>query len=208
MRFTDISGLLGHAIAMSAFILVLVSRGVAPRYRHWLVGGLFLALLIPWHGAPLTIYPRGMFGDFSVSTLLLCLLAVGNRLNLPPAVGCVVAELNRARSVLLGLIVASAALFYPMALGAGMFDPYALGYAPLGLILGLGLLGLLAVWRGWYLLALAIALAIFAWSVGSYESTNLWDYLLDPLVAIYAASALLRRGFCAVSRKTKSAYSE
>ena len=33
-------------------------------------------------------------------------------------------------------------------------------------------------------------LAALAWSLGWYESGNLWDYLLDPFVAIYALCAI------------------
>jgi hypothetical protein len=51
-----------------------------------------------------------------------------------------------------------------------------------------GLLGL-AVWsvlRYSTFFALCIALAVVAWSAGWYESPNIWDYLLDPWLAIYA----------------------
>jgi hypothetical protein len=50
------------------------------------------------------------------------------------------------------------------------------------------LLGL-AIWsalRYSTFLALCIALAVAAWSAGWYESPNLWDYLLDPWLAVYA----------------------
>ena len=50
------------------------------------------------------------------------------------------------------------------------------------------LLGL-AIWsilRYSTFFALCIALAVAAWSAGWYESPNLWDYLLDPWLAIYA----------------------
>jgi hypothetical protein len=48
-------------------------------------------------------------------------------------------------------------------------------------------LAALAAWIwNYYLVALCIAFAILAWTVGWYESSNLWDYLLDPWIAIYA----------------------
>ena len=34
-------------------------------------------------------------------------------------------------------------------------------------------------------------LAVLAWAAGWYESGNLWDYLIDPMVAGYAVFALL-----------------
>jgi len=41
---------------------------------------------------------------------------------------------------------------------------------------------------------LIIALAVLAWSTEWYESRNLWDYLLDPMLFIYAITQLLRSG--------------
>ena len=43
---------------------------------------------------------------------------------------------------------------------------------------------------GWTKGVWIIALAILAWVGHWYESTNLWDYVLDPLLAIWAAMAL------------------
>jgi len=89
--------------------------------------------------------------------------------------------------------VLAAAVLYPMALGLGLFDPYRLGYGS-SWFLGILLLLSLAAWF-WrlYLAALSVALAVLAWSVGWYESANLWDYLLDPLLAVFALSALVRQ---------------
>jgi hypothetical protein len=40
------------------------------------------------------------------------------------------------------------------------------------------------------LVTLSISLAVLAWSVGWYESGNLWDYLIDPLLAVYSVFVL------------------
>jgi hypothetical protein len=42
--------------------------------------------------------------------------------------------------------------------------------------------------------ALGLSLAVLAWALGLYESRNLWDYLVDPLVAAWGIGALLLRG--------------
>lgn len=98
---------------------------------------------------------------------------------------------NEHRLALLALIALGALALYPMALGLGAFDPYRLGYANGWFVAALLLIALMAWLRKHYLLALCVSLAVLAWAVGWYESRNLWDYLLDPFVAIYALSALV-----------------
>jgi hypothetical protein len=48
------------------------------------------------------------------------------------------------------------------------------------------------------LIALCVALATLAWASGWYESGNLWDYLIDPFVAIYALAAMMNYFFRAL----------
>ena len=98
------------------------------------------------------------------------------------------------RQSTLRAIAIAAVLFYPFALGLSMFDPYRLGYGNLWFMAVL--LGL-AIWsslRYSTLLALCIALAVAAWSIGWYESPNLWDYLFDPWLAIYALAVQAKTG--------------
>ena len=103
-------------------------------------------------------------------------------------------EENGGRFALLAAVAAAALALYPMALGLGLFDPYRLGYGSPWLLGGLFAVAL-AAWLGRVeVLAVCIALATLAWSVGWYDSTNLWDYLLDPLVSFYALGTLAIRG--------------
>ena len=37
-----------------------------------------------------------------------------------------------------------------------------------------------------------ISLAVIAWSIHWHESNNLWDYLLDPFLAIWAITLSIR----------------
>ena len=104
------------------------------------------------------------------------------------------------RQALLHLTALAAVGLYPMALGIGFFDPYGLGYGNPWLLGGSLLLALAACFRRLPVAALAIALAVFAWGAGWYESGNLWDYLLDPLLAIYTISVLLRQSMQALFR--------
>ena len=93
---------------------------------------------------------------------------------------------RRARFALLAFVSAAALALYPMALGVGMLDPYRLGYGSPWLVGGLGAAALAAWFGRLEPLATCLALATLAWTLRWYESTNLWDYLLDPLVSGYA----------------------
>jgi len=185
---TDITGLASSAVAIIALVVLL--PGVARLQKtHFalLVCAIAIVVLIPFGGLPLAAYVRGWMGDLSITSLLLLLMSI-----LRPLCGRPPFD-PKGRTTLLILVALAAFGLYPMALGTSLFDPYRLGYGDPWLLGGLLLLALAACFRQLPLLALAIALSIFTWGAGWYESTNLWDYLLDPLLAIYAISALLKR---------------
>jgi hypothetical protein len=184
-HFTDMTGLFGSAVAIVALSARLLGA-FRIRRMAWLLTAIFLATLIPVGGMPLAGYLRGAVGDLSITSMLLLFLGLlpGMRdWTIPP-------ERN---SVLL-LSAGTAVFFYPLALGWGGFDPYRLGYGNYGFLAGLLGVALVAAWRGLPTLAVAIAMAVSAWSAGWYESTNLWDYLLDPLVSVYALAAVFAQG--------------
>lgn len=193
-NFTDLTGLAGVACAtaVAAFLLLLgLLPGIARlsrRRRALLPGAVFALLLIPFGGMPFAAYVRGMTGDLSITTLVLLCCTM-----LRPWYGCAEVQ-DKHRLALLTLIALAALGLYPMALGVGVHDPYRLGYGNLQFVAALLLLALAAWFRGFSLIALCIALATLAWTVGWYESDNLWDYLIDPFVAIYALAAIMIYG--------------
>lgn len=202
MEYTDITGLGGGALVLGVLSLVLPGAArMSLTLRTALFAATFIGAFIPFGGLPLAGYLRGAIGDLSITTLVLLLAAARNRLLMLWRRGVfntipsnVRNERGDARRMLLVLIVMAASFLYPMALGWGGFDPYRLGYGSDGFLSVLLMLALLALFRRAALVVLVIALAVLAWSIGWYESTNLWDYLLDPLVAGYAAGALIRDG--------------
>ena len=149
--------------------------------KRLLLPAAFLALLfVPIEGIPLAGYVRGIAGDLSITTLLLLAssavaLAGGPKLHD-----------RRELQALAAFVLASAAFLYPMALGLTSFDPYALGYPDRmrGFLLGLAPVALFAWFRGRLLLLLAVVLALAAFRFELLESRNLWDYLLDPWLAV------------------------
>jgi hypothetical protein len=150
-----------------------------------------IVISIPVWGVSLAGLVRGITGDLSITTLVMLMLALARSFS-----DRVLVEDSNRRLTLQAIAIA-AVVFYLFALGFTMFDPYRLGYGNLWFMLAL--LGL-AVWsclRYSTLMALCIALAVAAWSAGWYESPNLWDYLLDPWLAVYACAEQVKRQWIA-----------
>ncbi|MDH4233646.1 MAG: hypothetical protein OEV15_00725 [Gallionella sp.] len=185
-NLTDITGLAGVASALAASTLLFPwIKRLTRLHKGMATAAVFVAALIPFGGLPLAAYVRGASGDLSITTLVLLWCAL-----LGPWAGCAAADIKH-RLALWVLIVLAALTLYPMALGIGASDPYRLGYGNWQFVITLLLVALVAWFRKYYLVALCIALAALAWAVGWYESGNLWDYLLDPFVSIYALAAIL-----------------
>lgn len=181
LNFTDLTGLIGSAsiIASVALLLPSVKRLTKPRLAI-LLGVIFVYALLPINGLSLAAYLRGGIGDVSITTLLLLCSMLAK-----PWLSCATLD-NKNRFALFGLIALAALALYPMALGIGAFDPYHLGYGNAPFVTTVLLIALAAWYWKTYWVALCIACATLAWAAGWYESTNLWDYLIDPFVAGYA----------------------
>jgi hypothetical protein len=176
---------------IAALMLHLVLRRFRGRaFYPWVVlGGAVLLVLLPLQGLPLAGYIRGLLGDLSMLSLML----MGNALWIGVAGGQ--GLIQSSRSMLLLAVGLIGALFYPLALGLSGFDPYQLGYGGLLLPALLLLLSLAAWFTRRRALALLLLLPVAAYDLGLLESANLWDYLIDPWLVIYAWVWLLKRLF-------------
>jgi hypothetical protein len=96
--------------------------------------------------------------------------------------------------------------FYPLALGFGMLDPYAWGYSSLGFLIAVILFATLCGLAGWTKGVWIVSIAMIAWGVHWHESANLWDYLLDPFLAIWAIYAIPSAIFLKRRQKAQSGY--
>ena len=187
--YTDITGLAGIAVALAATLLAI--PGVRRISRQRLAGLLATVVglvLIPLGALSVAACVRGAFGDLSITTLVLLGCTISRCLTGSPHVE------HGTRFALLAFVSAAALALYPMALGIGMFDPYRLGYGSPWLLSGFFAVALAAWFGRLHLIAICLALATLAWTLRWYESTNLWDYLLDPLVSFYALGSLVSRG--------------
>lgn len=178
---TDLTGLIGITLAIFA-LLVRVPRVQAfpPPQRAAVLGAAIVLVSIPLWGLSLSGFVRGITGDLSIATLVLLALALVRTLS-----GRTLVD-DANRLLMLRAIGIVAVAFYPLSLGFSAFDPYRLGYGNLWFMIILLGLAIWSVLRYSTFFALCIALAVAAWSAGWYESPNLWDYLLDPWLAIYA----------------------
>lgn len=178
---TDWTGLAGVLLAMLLMLMRLRRIQVLDARRRWgvlLAAGVIFS--IPVLGLSLSGLVRGISADLSVPTLVLLALALLRTMSGLQLAGA------QARREMLAAIALCGLLFYPLALGVSVFDPYRLGYGNVWFLI---VLSGIAVWsslRNSLMLAWCMALAVVAWVIGWYESNNLWDYLIDPWVAIYA----------------------
>ena len=127
---------------------------------------------------PLVAYVRGLTGDLSIVLTLLLWTS------LLPA--------NKPAPIVFKFAVAIVALcFYPFVLGLGMVDPYAWGYGSIAFLVAVLFFALVCGLANWTKGVWIIAIAILAWTAHWHESANLWDYLLDPFLAIWAICACI-----------------
>ena len=188
---TDVFALVSVAIAfcvgaMYFYRFVLPSRfkGRAAGWMNAWILALFIALLVPMPGAgiPLAGFFRGYIGDLSITLLVLSVWSLCHRLYGVAGIG------KRELTALMVVIGAAALLLYPTALGWGDWDAYRLGWGSWWFFSALLALSAISIWMGLRVLPALVALALLAWSVGLMESSNLWDYLLDPWLSAFALS--------------------
>lgn len=167
--------------------LRLISCGLLANAFFWPLYGLPLEL-------PLAAYARGFTGELSLASMLLLWTAYFSKVPVRTSIGMRV------------WIAVVAIAFYPLALGFSMVDPYTWGYGSLPLLLGVALTALVFCLAGSNRVALILAVAILAWSIGWHESANLWDYVLDPFLSIWAIGSLARSAINARASRAQSGY--
>lgn len=185
---------LSQLLLLAVLLAVLFGRFVKDQKLRMvlLVVVLVLGFSVPLAGSTPAQWLRSVLGDLSVFTLVLLADIAArrwwNHALLAPAT---------RRTLLLGAVVVGV-VFYPLALGLGPFDPYRLGFAP-ALLVGVLCLTSISAWllraRG---LAVILLLPLLAYNLHLLEADNLWNYLLDPVLVVYA---LVQTAIAALSRR-------
>lgn len=169
-----------YPLIAKLFLILLIGNGL-----FWPLGlGLEL---------PLVAYVRGVTGDLSIVLTLLLWSSL-----LPSA---------KPTPIAFKLAVAIIAIcFYPFALGLGMVDPYAWGYGSITFLIAVLIFAVVCALANWTKGVWIISIAILAWSAHWHESNNLWDYLLDPFLAVWAMAAFVGMLYRRRRDKARSGY--
>ena len=158
-----------------------------------LIGNLFFWPLGLGMELPLAAYVRGVVGDLSMVAMLLLWTSL-----LP---------MNNSAPLAFKFAIALVAIaFYPFALGLGMIDPYVWGYGSIVFFITVLVFALVCGIANWNKGVWIVAIAILAWAAQWHESANLWDYLLDPFLAIWALAGLIAALYRRRRDKARSGY--
>jgi hypothetical protein len=192
---TDLNGLAGAVVVIVALAVALGRIVGLRRARLALVAGVgvFVAL-VPIGALPVAGGLRGVVGDLSLTTLVLLLSGLHRHLRGEEPVDA------RSTFAVQCLAAAGGLVLYPLTLGLAAWDPYRLGYGDPWFLVVLLAAALAALLLDLPLVTFTVALAVMAWGLGAYESRNLWDYLLDPLVFAWGLGGVFLRGAGALVR--------
>lgn len=148
----------------------------------------FMFFLLPITDMSVANYASVLMGDLSPVSLALLAVFVHGRLTGQKPRDGYTQDIHRLQ-MLISLVVI---FLYPTALGFSPVDIYSFGYHPVVLTPLLLALFCLSVYRGWHYLATLLALAWISFQLDILDSNNLWDYLLDPFLAIWCLLHLKR----------------
>ncbi len=198
--YLQIIALLEMSLTCAVVLMILVQKVSSTEipFVIRLAGILLLGNLFFWPlgmslELPLSAYVRGVTGELSIVSMLLLWGSI----------------LPSAKKTPLGFKVSLALIaiaFYPLALGFGMVDPYAWGYGSITLLIAVILFAVACGLPGWTKGVWIISFAMIAWAAHWHESANLWDYLLDPFLAIWALIAIPNAMYRKRREKAQSGY--
>ncbi|MCU1782167.1 hypothetical protein NTD80_05310 [Pseudomonas sp. 13B_2.1_Bac1] len=170
------------SFVLLGFVLLCALRFTAP-WRPWLLPVLVAVSFIPINELPLAAYVRSFTDDLAISTLVLLAWVGLSRVG-------VVQPLNRQHHVQMLLLFGLLSLvLYPATLGLTYFDPYRWGFNPRPMIVLVGAAALLMLWLRNALAVWMLAVGTLAFALRLKASENYWDYLVDPLLAVYCVVA-------------------
>ena len=180
-------GLLGCTLLFTSVVIALCR---VQRYSMATRGMIVLfatgVAWLPLNGLFVCGYIRGITGDLSVTSLVLMTLFCLSRLLGKE----IISPFDFSR--LMWLTLAGGLFLYPLALGLTYFDPYALGYQSKGFVIIFLMITIIAWKYNLNLILACLLLGMTAYTLNLFESRNLWDYVIDPLVTLYALFWILR----------------
>ena len=182
-------------IALATILLPVNKLPLAARVIA--ITAIALLVMLPLFDYPVWYNVRGIFGDSSITALLFY-----SALVLQQTFSW---QLYKERELVLlrRLVLVTALLLYPFALGLTQFDSYSLGYANPWMLAALLVFTLFCWFRQYYFLATIITVAVITNSLQLLESHNLWDYLIDPAFVLIMLLTWFRPSITGVLSSTR-----
>ena len=170
------------SFVLLGFVALCALRFTAP-WRPWLLPMLVALSFVPVNELPLAAYVRSCTDDLAITTLVLLAWVALSRLGL-------VQSLDRPRRVQMLLLFGVLCLvLYPATLGLTYVDPYRWGFNPRPMIVLVAFAALGMLWLRNALAVWMLVVGTLAFALRLKASENYWDYLVDPLLAIYCVVA-------------------
>lgn len=141
--------------------------------------------LIPFGGLTIAEYVLTLVGHVSITSMVLLGVAVYRSFSARKIFD------EQERVTLLVLVVVGGLIVFPESFGLDQFNGYQLGFGSIVFAIGLISLSLAFVLLRMFVAAAAIVLSVGAFELHFLLSNNLWDYLIDPLLEIYACLVLV-----------------
>ncbi|HLP58070.1 MAG TPA: hypothetical protein VK186_04535 [Candidatus Deferrimicrobium sp.] len=146
-----------------------------------------LVCIVPVEGMPLARWLISLNANFSIPLTAVLLAKVWEK-----ATGKVLFDRKTLSAFwLFGIVMGL--LLYPMALGLGPYDPYSLGWKFSLLFVVMMVLTIFLLLKR-NRLGIVLMLCILAYHLRVLESSNFWDYLIDPFFVIVSCFRLLKAG--------------
>ncbi|MFW6147204.1 MAG: hypothetical protein ACOC6B_02305, partial [Thermodesulfobacteriota bacterium] len=145
-----------------------------------------IIVLLPVKGLPVARWLIGIHANFSLPLVALAFHKAWEN-----AAGSRVLDYHASLTAWL-FGVAAGIVLYPMALGLGDLDPYVLGwgFSWLFVIMAVTTIGLLLMQNRF---AVVLMACILGYNLNLLESTNLWDYIVDPFFVLMSGGVLAGR---------------
>ena len=191
--------LMAHSLVIMCLCLLLLQ--VKRWGKYWPIGYAIAAIVmvLPVSHWLVIEFSRGLLGDLSFA----CILMLATYL-----LTIMKTDRTSNASSFNGLVILMAVVLYPTSLGFGQFDMYSIGFASSGyynyLVTAIAGIGIIAWYLGYAQIAIWLTLSVLAHGLNLFESNNLWNYLLDPLVVIACLVSVIIKASKLVLKKSKS----
>ncbi|MBM0141482.1 hypothetical protein [Pseudomonas cannabina] len=187
---------LAHLAFAWALIVLLAPLTSSLWWRCGLLAATSLLSVVSVDGLSIAAYARSLTDDLAISSLVLLGWLTLQRLG-------VLKPLAASPRLIMLLVFAALALtLYPATLGLTYFDPYRWGFNPRPMIIMVAVIALALICLRNALGVAMLTFATLAFTFRLKPSENYWDYLIDPLLALYCCGALLSLAVRFVYRRT------